>query len=431
MPPDTDVVDLSSPLALACGQILPNRVMKSALSEGLATSDHAPDSRLETLYRQWGAAGYGLVVTGNVMVDRSQLGEPGNVSSRTTATAMPFSVGESDVRRRRTHLDATQSPRSTGQSDCHSHQARRTVRHRARHPRDAGAARVERARDSKTSSAGSPPQRPWPRRPVSTVYRSTARTATWSSQFLSPLSNKRDDGWGGDLDGECDSARDRPSPSGQRYRPASRWDIKLNSADFQRGGFSEEESRDHRRALVRESIDLIEISGGSYESPAMMGTASTQDREAYFLEYARTVREAAGAVPLAVTGGFRTRSVMSRPSDPENATWWDSDAHGARLPASPALWSTARSIASSRRGWLCDSPRRRVHSSRSTELWTYSGTPTNCSYRCRPAAELEPPGMANGGDDGAPNRLGAFRNRRGSAGNAPTRPSATKFRPER
>ncbi len=89
--------------------------------------------------------------------------------------------------------------------------------------------------------------------------------------------------------------------------------IKLNSADFQRGGFTEDESRNVVARLAEEGLDLIEISGGSYESPAMMGksqSASTREREAYFLEYAQTVRSLAGNIPLAVTGGFRSRSAM-------------------------------------------------------------------------------------------------------------------------
>ena len=89
--------------------------------------------------------------------------------------------------------------------------------------------------------------------------------------------------------------------------------IKLNSADFQRGGFTEDESKDVLASLAGEGLDLIEISGGSYETPAMMGSASdsTRAREAYFLEYARTVRQVVGDVPLAVTGGFRTRDGMA------------------------------------------------------------------------------------------------------------------------
>src|SRR6266496_6622624 len=51
--------------------------------------------------------------------------------------------------------------------------------------------------------------------------------------------------------------------------------------------------------LDGESIDLLEISGGTYESPAMTGSAadSTRRREAYFLEFADAVREIT-TVPL-------------------------------------------------------------------------------------------------------------------------------------
>lgn len=66
-------------LTLPNGQVLPNRIMKSALSEALADGRNAPDHRLEQLYRTWSRGGYGLIITGNVMVDRTQLGEPGNV----------------------------------------------------------------------------------------------------------------------------------------------------------------------------------------------------------------------------------------------------------------------------------------------------------------------------------------------------------------
>ena len=58
-------------------------------------------------------------------------------------------------------------------------------------------------------------------------------------------------------------------------------------------------------------VDLIEISGGNYEAPAMLEGVkeSTRKREAYFLDYAARAR-AVSAVPLAVTGGFRSAQVM-------------------------------------------------------------------------------------------------------------------------
>jgi 2,4-dienoyl-CoA reductase-like NADH-dependent reductase (Old Yellow Enzyme family) len=94
--------------------------------------------------------------------------------------------------------------------------------------------------------------------------------------------------------------------------PAFPVGIKLNSADFQRGGFAPEESMEVVRALSGQGMDLIEISGGTYESPEMTGVrrrASTVAREAYFLEYCEQVRRHA-ACPLMLTGGFRTREGM-------------------------------------------------------------------------------------------------------------------------
>ncbi|MEO1271189.1 MAG: hypothetical protein AAFX99_24115 [Myxococcota bacterium] len=90
--------------------------------------------------------------------------------------------------------------------------------------------------------------------------------------------------------------------------------VKLNSADFQRGGFDEEDSAQVLQMLEEDGVDMIEISGGNYESKAMFDLDEAQttpgDREAYFLRYARRVRTQT-QVPLMVTGGFRSRSVMT------------------------------------------------------------------------------------------------------------------------
>jgi 2,4-dienoyl-CoA reductase-like NADH-dependent reductase (Old Yellow Enzyme family) len=132
------------------------------------------------------------------------------------------------------------------------------------------------------------------------------------AQFLSPLSNHRNDEWGGDPQRRMRFVLEVVRRIRVRVSPGFAVGIKLNSADFQRGGFTEDESRSVVAALAHEGIDMIEVSGGSYEQPAMMGKAadSTRAREAYFLEYARTVRSLAGDIPLAVTGGFRSRSAM-------------------------------------------------------------------------------------------------------------------------
>lgn len=136
------------------------------------------------------------------------------------------------------------------------------------------------------------------------------------NQFLSPHHNRRDDEWGG-------SAEKRRRFVLAVYAEVRRQvgadfavGIQLNSADFQQGGFTEEESLATIRALADAGIDLIEISEGSHKAPAMSGAmqkskkASTAVREAYFLEFAEKVR-AAVKVPLMVTGGFRTAAGMN------------------------------------------------------------------------------------------------------------------------
>jgi hypothetical protein len=95
--------------------------------------------------------------------------------------------------------------------------------------------------------------------------------------------------------------------------------VKLNSADFQKGGFSFDECLQVIEWLNDEGIDFLEISGGSYEQPKMMDIngleapeeqrPSTKAREAYFLQYAEEAARVA-KMPLMVTGGFRSRAAM-------------------------------------------------------------------------------------------------------------------------
>jgi 2,4-dienoyl-CoA reductase-like NADH-dependent reductase (Old Yellow Enzyme family) len=139
------------------------------------------------------------------------------------------------------------------------------------------------------------------------------------SQFLSPLANHRTDEYGGTAENRRRMLLE--TVRAVRARTSARFvvGVKLNSADFQRGGFSEEDSLDVVRALAKERVDFIEVSGGTYESHAMMDGAgalvelreSTRRREAYFLDFAQAARRAAPALPVILTGGFRSRSAMA------------------------------------------------------------------------------------------------------------------------
>jgi 2,4-dienoyl-CoA reductase-like NADH-dependent reductase (Old Yellow Enzyme family) len=135
------------------------------------------------------------------------------------------------------------------------------------------------------------------------------------SQFLSPKINQRSDQWGGSLENRARLLRQTVSEVRKVVGPDYPIGVKLNSADFQKGGFSLEDSNQVAKWLGEDGIDLLEISGGTYEQLSLLGVEatdvreSTRRREAYFIEYAKATREAA-KVPLIVTGGFRSRDVM-------------------------------------------------------------------------------------------------------------------------
>ena len=306
------MTSLHDPLTLPNGQVLPNRIMKSALSEALGNKQNSPDERLERLYTTWGQGGYGLLITGNVMVDRTQLGEPGNVVieddrdldalarwAKTTQDAGVPIWAQLNHPGRQTNLLAL----------GHTPVAPSAIPLKlpgAATPRELTAAEIEDIIERFATAA------------------LVCETAGFNgvqvhgahgylvTQFLSPLTNRRNDDWGGDPERRMRFVLEVVRRIRSRVSPGFAVGIKLNSADFQRGGFTEEESRGVVAELAGEGLDLIEISGGSYEAPAMMGTAaaSTRAREAYFLEYARTVRGLIGDIPLAVTGGFRSRAAM-------------------------------------------------------------------------------------------------------------------------
>lgn len=134
-------------------------------------------------------------------------------------------------------------------------------------------------------------------------------------QFLSPLANQRDDAWGGTPEKRRRFVLEIARAIRAEIGPDKTMAIKLNSADFQRGGFSEDESIEVVHALAAEGIDLLEVSGGTYSSAAMLGVdptlkESTRKREAYFLDYALRVREELPDLPLMLTGGFRSAEAM-------------------------------------------------------------------------------------------------------------------------
>ena len=311
---------LTDPLTLPCGAVLRNRIAKSAMSEDLAERGHLPGSALNALYARWASSGAGLLISGNVMVDARHLGEPNNIvfDPRTSpVSASPVS-------------DALRAWAAAGQAEgTHfwpqiNHPGRQTPLSRVpvapsaiplklpgklfATPRALESSAIEDIVGRYGRAAGMSKDAGFSGVQIHGAH------GYLVSQFLSPLSNQRDDAWGGDAERRRRFLVEIVRAMRAEVGPNFPIGVKLNSADFQRGGFTEEESMDVIGVLEAEGVDLLEISGGTYEKPAVTGAirelrASTIAREAYFLEYARTVRQKTN-LPLLLTGGFRTRSGM-------------------------------------------------------------------------------------------------------------------------
>ncbi|NEB06987.1 2,4-dienoyl-CoA reductase, partial [Streptomyces sp. SID13726] len=116
------------------------------------------------------------------------------------------------------------------------------------------------------------------------------------SQFLSPLVNRRTDRWGGSPENRVRLLTEVVRAVRAQVAPGFAVGVKLNTADFQRGGFDTEDAVQVLEALCGLGVDLVELSGGSVESPATLGRTAdlrTLEREAYFLAFAEQFLDAA------------------------------------------------------------------------------------------------------------------------------------------
>lgn len=316
---------LDTPLTLPCGAVLANRLAKAAMTEGLATPDGVPTGALERLYGLWSDGGAGLLITGNVIIDKDHLERPGNVViEREPDAAMAEALARwaQAGTRGDNHLWAQ-------------------ISHGGRQVQKSVNPAPKSASDVQLALPGGQFAKPVPltREEIAdlvgrwAIAAKACRDAGFTgvqvhaahgylvSQFLSPRSNLRDDEYGGSLENRARFLLDIVRAVRTAVGPDFPVSVKLNSADFQKGGFAFSDSRAVVEWLEEASADLIEISGGTYEQPKLMGmegmeaeekqdvAPSTAAREAYFVDFARAMQDRV-SVPLMVTGGFRSRAAM-------------------------------------------------------------------------------------------------------------------------
>lgn len=309
-----DSIDLDHPFQLRPGLVIKNRFFKSAMSEQLGDRHHNPTAGLIRLYQTWAEGGTGLLITGNVMVDRTALGEPKNVALD----------DQSDVALFRQWAKASQSQGAQVWMQL-NHPGKQIPKFLSREPVAPSAIPL----GAGLESAFAKP-RALTEAEIQSIIGKFAQAARLAeeagfngvqihgahgylvSQFLSPRHNQRQDQWGGSLENRMRFVLSVYRAIRDVTSPDFAVGIKLNSADYMKGGFESNESMEVVKALSEAGIDLIEISGGTYESPSMVGhkmAQSTQDREAYFLAFAEQAR-ALISTPLVVTGGFRSAAAM-------------------------------------------------------------------------------------------------------------------------
>ena len=316
---------IETPLTLPCGAQISNRLCKAAMTEGLASPQGEPTEALERLYGIWSDGGAGLLLSGNVQIDGDHLERPGNVIiDSEPSEAMQGALG-------RWAAAGTRSGNHFWAQISHAgRQCQKIV-----NPQPKAPSAVKLGLPG--GQFGEP--QPMTEEDIEAVITGFARCAKvvidagftgvqlhaahgyLLSQFLSPRSNQRQDQWGGSLENRARLLLASVSRVRAAVGPNVPISVKLNSADFQRGGFDFDESLQVAKWLEQASVDLIEISGGTYEQPRLLNldgmepveeqsiAASTRAREAYFVDFAEAMHKEV-SIPLMVTGGLRRLDAM-------------------------------------------------------------------------------------------------------------------------
>jgi 2,4-dienoyl-CoA reductase-like NADH-dependent reductase (Old Yellow Enzyme family) len=325
---------LTDPLKLPCGATLKNRIAKAAMTEGLGDAQGRATERHVNLYRAWADGGAGLLLTGNVIVDPDHLERPGNVVIARDA--------DDDMRKRLSAWAKAGTANNTHLWMQTSHAGRQTQAIVNPHPKAPSAVPL----GLPGKQFGVPT--PMTEQEIEATINAFARAARIAkdtgftgvqvhaahgyliSQFLSPRANLRTDKWGGPLENRARLLLEVVKRTRAAVGPSFPVAVKLNSADFQKGGFAFEDSLTVARWLQDASVDLIEVSGGTYEQPKMVNAeglepaeapklaASTAAREAYFVDFAKAMKGAV-KIPVMVTGGFRSRAIVDHALSTEAA----------------------------------------------------------------------------------------------------------------
>ncbi|MEC5209612.1 2,4-dienoyl-CoA reductase-like NADH-dependent reductase (Old Yellow Enzyme family) [Psychrobacter sp. PL15] len=303
-----------TPFLLPCGASLPNRLAKAAMEENMADEGQIPGPAILRLYQRWAEGGTGLLITGNVMVDGRAMTGPGGIVLDKNSAIAPFKTWAQAAKQKNTQvwmqinhpgrqvyaamggdvLSPSDVPLDLGK---HSHLFSK--------PRAMTHQDIEQLIQRFVDTAVKAEQAGFDGVQIHAAH------GYLLSQFLSPLTNKREDEYGGSIENRMRLLIAVIKAVRAQVASSFAVAVKINSADFQRGGFDANDAKTVILAMNTLAVDLVELSGGSYESPAMQGSTAdgrTLQREAYFLDFAKDIAQVA-TMPIMTTGGVRRLAI--------------------------------------------------------------------------------------------------------------------------
>jgi 2,4-dienoyl-CoA reductase-like NADH-dependent reductase (Old Yellow Enzyme family) len=308
---------LYSNIILPNGEIIKNRIAKTAIAENMASEKQLPNSQIALVDKTFAKGGAGLIITGNVMIDYRSMGSSGDVVLDENSDLEPFKNWAKGVKEFGSHIWMQIN-----------HPGRQTMAD-MKQPGWAPS-EVELKMGSITKLFSKP--KIMDEDKIEEIIGKFAKTALLAeksgftgveihaahgyliSQFLSPLTNLREDKWGGSLENRSRFLIEVVKAIRAVVKKEFCVAVKLNSADFQRGGFDKDDAIEVVKMLNNYAIDLVEVSGGTYEAPAMQGQSKddrTLSREAYFLEFAQEIAQVA-KMPVMTTGGIRRKEIAQK-----------------------------------------------------------------------------------------------------------------------
>ncbi|MFT6944855.1 MAG: 2,4-dienoyl-CoA reductase-like NADH-dependent reductase (Old Yellow Enzyme family) [Yoonia sp.] len=287
-------------LRLPCGVTVKNRIAKSAMSDSLGDGTGHPTPEQNRLYQRWAEGGVAISIIGEVQGTAHYAEKPGNLVLNPDSDLAKFQVlaecgsgNDTLLFLQLGHAGAlAYAPISTARGpsalDLPGLQCAEMTQDEIR------SVPLEFARTAKLAQQAG----------FGGVQIHVAH-GFLLSQFLSPLFNKRGDQYGGTIANRMRLLLEAVQATRDAVGPNYPIAIKLNSSDQLEGGLDEKDALEVVAALDCSSVDIIDISGGTY-FPGAESASDSARRGPYFIEFAKLARRLT-TKPLMLTGGFKTR----------------------------------------------------------------------------------------------------------------------------